>query len=191
MATALSSLLSTGLSSTGSGTSSSGSTTFAGLGQGINVTSFVQLAEANAQANITNFQAQQTAVNSQSSTLATITANLTALQSAVQALNDPLGVLAAQTATSSNTNDLTAAATSSAVAGTHSIAITSLATTSSYYTDAVAAGTTPLATGDALTISAGGTQVASVTVNSNNHQHAFGHRGGDQLAINRRASECH
>lgn len=169
MATALSSLVSTGLS-TGSGSSSSSATGgFVGLGQGINVTSFVQAAEANAQANITNVQDEQTSVNGQNSELATITSDLTALQTATAALQDPLGALADQTATSSAPNDVNATATSEAQAGTHTISITSLATTSSYYSDPVATGSTPLGTGDTIAISVGGVQQASVTVTSSNN----------------------
>jgi flagellar hook-associated protein 2 len=168
MATALSSLVSTGLSSGGS-SSSSGSTTYAGLGQGINVTSFVQAAEADAQANITNVQNEQLGITADTSALSAITSNLTSLQSAVSALNDPFGVLSSQVATSSNPNVLSATATSSAIAGTHTISITSLATTSSYYSDPLASSSTPLATGDTITISASGNQVASVTVNSSNN----------------------
>jgi flagellar hook-associated protein 2 len=168
MATALSSLVSTGLS-TGSGSSSSSATGgFVGLGQGINVTSFVQAAEADAQANITNVQNEQTAVNAQSSDLATIASDLTALQTATNALQDPLGALADQTATSSDPN-LSATATSEAQAGTHTIAVTSLATTSSYYSDPVATSSTPLGTGDTIAISVGGVQQASVTVTSSNN----------------------
>lgn len=166
MATSLSGLTSTGLSTSGS---TSGTSSYPGLGQGINVTSFVQAAEADAQANITNVQNDQTSVNAQSSALAAITSDLTALQTAANALQDPLGVLASETATSSNSNELTADATSAAVSGTHTIAVTSLATTSSYYSDPVATSSTPLATGDTLSISVGGTSVASVTVNSSNN----------------------
>jgi flagellar hook-associated protein 2 len=170
MASSVSSLLSglgtnTGLNS--SGTTNTGSNT--GLGQGINVSSFVQAAEAAQQAQITGLQTQQTTIGTQTSTLATITADLTALQTAVNALNDPLGVLSDQLATSSNPNALTATASGSAAPGTHTVSITSLATTSSYYSDPVATSSTALATGDTLAISEGGTQAASVTVGSTNN----------------------
>ena len=78
-------------------------------------------------------------------------------------------MLSSQIATSSNPSLLTATALSNAVAGTHTIAVTSLATTSSYYTDAITTSSTPLATGDTFTISAGGTQVASITTDSTNN----------------------
>jgi flagellar hook-associated protein 2 len=168
MATSINGLASTGLSANGTG-SGTGTGGFTGLGQGINVNQFVQLALAFDQANITNLQNQQTGIAAESSALATITSNLTALRSAANALNDPFGVLASETATSSNSNVLTATAASTAVAGTHTIAVTSLATTSSFYSGAVATSSTALATGDTISISAGGTSVASVTVDSTNN----------------------
>ncbi len=140
-----------------------------GLGQGINVNQFVQLALTGDQANITNLQNQQSAIAAQTSALTQITSTLTALQSAASALNNPLGAMDSQVATSSNSNVLTAAAASTAVAGAHTIAVTSLATTSSYYSDAVATSSTPLATGDTISVSAGGSSVASVTVDSTNN----------------------
>jgi len=140
-----------------------------GLGQGIDVNSFVQLALAADTANITGLQAQQATINTKSSVLAAITSSLTALQSAASALSDPLGVFSSEIATSSNSNEVTATAASSSVPGTHTIAITSLATTSSFYSDAVATSTTPLASGDTISISAGGTPVASVTMDSTNN----------------------
>jgi flagellar hook-associated protein 2 len=142
---------------------------FTGLGQGIDVNSFVQLALASDTANITGLQAQQATVNTESSALTVITSYLTALKSAASALDDPLGVVNSELAASSNSNAVTATAASTATAGTHTVAITSLATTSSFYSDAVATSTTPLATGDTISISAGGVSVATVTVDSTNN----------------------
>ncbi len=168
MATSVSSLVSTGLAANGAGGSTSNGS-FTGLGQGIDVNQFVQLALAGDQANITNVQNQRSAVTAESSALATITSNLNALKSSAGALNDPFGVLSYQIATSSNPSAVAATATSTAVAGTHNIVVTSLATTSSYYSDAVATSSTPLATGDTIAISAGGVSVASLTVGSTNN----------------------
>jgi flagellar hook-associated protein 2 len=170
MASTVSSLLSglgtnTGVNTTG--TTNTASNT--GLGQGINVSSFVQAAEAGQETQINSLQSRQNTISTESSTLATITSDLNALQSSVFALNDPLGVLSDEIATSSNPNAVTATASGSATPGTHTIAITSLATTSSYYSDPVATGSTPLATGNTITISAGGKQVASVAVGSTNN----------------------
>jgi flagellar hook-associated protein 2 len=159
------------LSSLGSslGTSGTGTTSGGGLGQGINVQQFVQFAVAGQQASITALENQQTGLNSQASELSTISSDLSALKNAAAALNDPLGALNAEVATSSNSNVLTANAAGTAVAGAHTISISNLATTSSYYTDAAATSSTALATGDTINISVGGNSVASVTIDSTNN----------------------
>lgn len=154
--------LSTGLGSS----STSGTTAGTGLGQGINVQQFVQYAVANQTAAITALQTQQTTLGSQAGELGTITSDLAALNTAAAALNDPLGALSAETATSSNYNVLTATASGTASAGAHTISINNLATTSSFYSDAVATSSTPLASGDIISISVGGQAVASVTTSS-------------------------
>jgi len=153
---------------TGLGTST-GTATSASLGQGIDVNSFVQLALAGQTGQIASLQAQQATINSHSSAVSQIDSQLTSLQTSVTALSDPLGVVNSEVATSSDSSTLTATATATAVPGTHIISVTSLATTSSYYSDAVAASSTALATGDTITISAGGNQVASVSVDSTNN----------------------
>jgi flagellar hook-associated protein 2 len=147
----------------------SGTNTTTGFGQGIDVNSFVQLALNADQARITNLQNQQTGIDSQRSTLAQINSYLTTLQSASDALKDPLGALGSSVATSSNEAAVTATSESNATAGTYTISVTSLATTSSYYTATVATGNTALRTGDTISISAGGVQAASVTTDSTNN----------------------
>src|ERR1700686_2176836 len=165
MASSVSSLTS-GLGSTlTSGTGSTGT----GVGQGINVQQFVQFAVAGQQASITALEAQQTSLNSQASELSTISSNLSALKNAAAVLNDPLGSLNAEVATSSNSSILTANASGVAIAAAHTISVTNLATTSSYYTDAVASSSTALATGDTISISVGGQPVTSVTIDSTNN----------------------
>jgi len=155
------STLSSALSTSGSGTTSG-----TGLGQGIDVQQFVQYAVANQQATITNLQNQQSTLASQNSEISTIQSELTALDNAANALSDPLGAFNAESATSSNPSILSATADGTATAGTHTISITNLATTSSYYTDAVASGSTALATGDTIGISVGGNSVANITIDS-------------------------
>jgi len=150
-------------------TSGTGITSGTGLGQGINVQQFVQFAVANQQAAITALETQQTSLGSQVSEISTITSDLSNLQTAAAALSDPLGALNAEVATSSNPNTLTASALGTATAGAHTISITNLATTSSYYTDEATSSSAPLATGDTIAISVGGNSVASVTTNSGNN----------------------
>lgn len=148
-----------------SGTSLNSST---GLGQGIDVNTFVQSALSFDQANINQLQTQQSIVDAQSKALSQITSDLNALESTVFSLKDPLGSLASQTAASSNTSVLTAAASSSALAGVHNVTVNSLATTSSYYTDAVASSSTTLAAGS-FQFQVGSRTPVSVTVDSTNN----------------------
>jgi flagellar hook-associated protein 2 len=146
-----------------------GTGTTGGLGQGINVQQFVQFAVAGQQAHITALEAQQTSLNAQASELTTISSNLSALKNAAAVLNDPLGSLNAEIATSSNSSILTANASGVAIAAAHTVSITNLATTSSYYTDTVASSSTALATGDTISISVGGQPVTSVTLDATNN----------------------
>ena len=139
-----------------------------GLGSGIDVNAFVQAALANDQASIAQLQNEQSNINAQSKTLAQITSDLNALQSAVFALNDPLGSLAAESATSSNTAVFTASASSTAVPGAHTIAVNNLATTSSYFTDPVASSSTALGTGS-FQVQVGSATPVTITVDSTNN----------------------
>ena len=152
--------LSDALASSGSGSTSS--TT--GLGQGINVQQFVQFAVANQTAAITALQTQQTTLGSQAGEIATITSDLSSLDNAAAALNDPLGALAAQTATSSNSAVVGATASSTAASGSHSIIVTSLATTSSYYTNELSGAAT--ITPGTFNIQVGSSAPTTITVNS-------------------------
>ena len=148
--------------------STSGSTGTSGFGAGINVQQFVQFALANQQATITSLQNQQTSLNSQSSELTKISNDINTLDDAVFALKDPLGVLSSETATSSNSSVLGATATSTATAGTHTITVNSLATTSSYYTDALASSSTTISPGT-FQIKVGTNAPVTVTVDSTNN----------------------
>jgi flagellar hook-associated protein 2 len=143
------------------------STSGTGLGQGIDVQQFVTLALASDQANITHLQAQRTQLNSQTTALAQITTDLNNLRSTAFALSDPLGALNALTTTSSNSGVLTATAASSALAGTHNITVSSLATTASYYTNSLPTSTV-LAAGS-FNVQVGTGAAATVTIDSTNN----------------------
>jgi flagellar hook-associated protein 2 len=143
------------------------STTGTGLGGGIDVQQFVTLALAGDQAHITQLQQQQSTLNSQTTALSQITTDFNNLQSAAFALRDPLGALNALTTTSSNSGVVSATAASSALAGTHSVTVSGLATTSSYYTDSLAA-TTVLAPGS-FSVQVGAGATATITIDSTNN----------------------
>lgn len=109
-------------------------------GQGINVSSLVSQIIASQSGELSVWQGQQTTLATQDGVLEGLNNDLTSLQTAVAALADPTGALVAQAATSSNTAVLTATAASNAIAGTHQIVVSSLATTGTLYTNPVAAG---------------------------------------------------
>ena len=109
-------------------------------GQGIDVSSVVSQIISEQSGQLTVWQGQQTSFATQDGLLEGEENNLTNLQTAVAALADPTGALTAQAATSSNPGVVTAVAQNSAIAGTHQIEVTSLATTGTLYTDPVAAG---------------------------------------------------
>jgi len=118
-------------------------------GQGLNVSTLVQQIIAQKTGALSVWQSQQTTLATQDGLLEGINNNLTNLQTAVAALADPVGALAAQAAISSQPSVVSATALSTAVTATHQIVVTALATTGSLYTDAIASGanTSFLATG--------------------------------------------
>lgn len=148
------------------GTTGTGTTSGTGLGTGINVQQFVQFAVANQQAAITALETQQTSLGSQSGEIATITSELNNLSSAAAALNDPLGAFAAQSVTSSNSSLVSATGASTATPGAHTVTVTSLATTSAYYTDVPANSALPAGS---FQIQVGTSPPATVTVDGTNN----------------------
>ncbi len=104
-------------------------------GQGIDVSSLVSQILSESSGQLTEWQSEQSTLQSQASDLNVLNSGLTNLATAVTALADPLGALTAQTATSSNTGVLTATAQTSAVAGNHSIVVTNLASAGTAYTE--------------------------------------------------------
>lgn len=145
-----------------------GTSSLGGLGSGIDVQAFVQAALAAPQLQVQQLQNEQSSFSSQTSALQQIQNDLNNLQSAEQALSNPLGALNTQTATSSNTNVLSAAADGTATNGVHTISVNSLATTSSYYTNDVATGDTAIATGS-FQLQVGSNAPVTITVGSTNN----------------------
>jgi flagellar hook-associated protein 2 len=117
-------------------------------GSGIDVTSMVDaILELDAAPEV-NLQNQVTALNSQTSALTTIENDLTSLQTAVQALNDPMGAFSDVTVTSTNNNVVSATAANGTAAGSHTITVSSLATTSAYYSSPQTSSTSALPVGE-------------------------------------------
>jgi flagellar hook-associated protein 2 len=126
-------------------------------GSGIDVDSVVSQIEAGERAPETNLKNEQSTIQTQETDLGDINTDLSSLLTSVQALTDPTGALASQTATSSDTSVLSATATSSAVTGNHTITVTNLATTGSWYSAALTDSTTATFTPGDLTLTVGGT----------------------------------
>ncbi len=104
-------------------------------GQGIDVSSLVNEILSESSGQLTQWQGEQSTLQFQASALTSINNDLSNLATAVSALSDPMGSLAAQAATSSDSSVLTATAQTSALAGNHSIVLTSLASAGTVYTN--------------------------------------------------------
>jgi flagellar hook-associated protein 2 len=113
-------------------------------------------------------QNEQTTLSNQSSILNALESGLQTLQTDIQGFTDITGEFNAKTASSSDSTVVTASTDPTAIVGTHTVVVTSLATTASYVTDS------PLANGDTtfgqgqFTITVGSNQPITITVNSSN-----------------------
>ena len=122
------------------------------------------------------WQTQLTSLKAQDTALSGIGTDLATLSTAVSALTDFDGVLASKEGSSSDTDVLTlTSASSSAIAGSHTITVTSLAATSSDYSDEVAgasdtlSGTLSIQIGAAAsTASTAATAAQTITIGSTN-----------------------
>lgn len=107
-------------------------------GAGFDVTSTVNQIVANMQAVETPWKNQLVTLQSQDTALSSIGTDLSSLSTAMQSLTDFQGVLAEKQGSSSDTNVLAlSSASTSAVAGSHTIVVQSLAATSSYASTAL------------------------------------------------------
>jgi len=114
---------------------------FSGKSTGINVTSVVSELMQVKEQPMTQMQNEQTTINSQISALTNITTQLTALQSSIQELEDPInGALSQMTTGSSDSSIVSASADRTATAGTHTIVVSQLATVSSSYSGYIPSG---------------------------------------------------
>jgi len=113
-------------------------------------------------------QSQQSLLNVQSSLLNTLNGNLTTLKTKINTLKDISGAINAKSATSSQPGILTASADTSATAAVHSVSVQNLATTSTYYSNALANGDTTFGTGT-FTLQIGTGTPSVVTVDSSNN----------------------
>jgi flagellar hook-associated protein 2 len=137
------------------------------VGTGINVQAVVAEIIAADSTPMTQMQSQQSTFSSQTSALNNISSLVSTLQTSIQALSDVNSPLEAQAATSSNSNVVAATASSTAVPGTHSVVVNSLATTATYYTqNEQSSSTSTLATGSFQIQMTGASSPTTIPVNS-------------------------
>jgi flagellar hook-associated protein 2 len=136
-----------------------------GLGQGIDVSGTVSQIIAGLRAPEQVWQTQQKMLEGQVSALTQLNTEVSALGTAVNSLSDPAGAMTARTVSSSDPTLVTASASNATPAGSHTVVVTSLATSSSYYSSSVATSSTALATGT-FTIQVGSGKAATVTIDS-------------------------
>lgn len=131
-------------------------------GQGFDVSSTVSQIVANLQAVETPWNTQLSTLQSQDTVLTSMGTDLNTLSNSLQSLTDFEGVLAEKEGSSSDESvlQLTSAA-STAVAGSHTIVVTSLAQTSSYYSDAVSG---PDTLSGSLTLAVGGGAAQTINI---------------------------
>lgn len=131
-------------------------------GQGFNVSSTVSQIVANLQAVETPWNTQLSTLQTQDTTLTSIGTDVNTLSNALESLTDFEGVLAEKEGSSSDESvlQLTSAA-STAVAGSHTIVVNTLAQTSSYYSDAIAS-TDALSGSLTFTVGSGSAQTINV-----------------------------
>lgn len=106
-------------------------------GNGIDVASLVSQVLSAQSGGLQLLQQQQTDLQTQASLLTGLNGDLSSLSSAVNTLTDVLGPLSSVSAQSSQTSILTASAQSSAVPGTHTLVVSTLASQSTLYTDSI------------------------------------------------------
>lgn len=166
----LNSLLSSASSSTTSSSVNLSSLLAAATGAtsaGIDVSAAVSAAVYAAQGPERQWQAQQATIKSQITALTSIKTSLTTLSGDVQNLNNLNGSLAARTVGSSDAA-VTATATSGATIGSHSVAVSRLASAASWYSPSVASATAPLGTMQLNLVAQNGTTTTFTTGSGTN-----------------------
>jgi flagellar hook-associated protein 2 len=137
-------------------------------GTGFNVSTTVSEIVANLSAVESPWQAQLTSLNTQDTVISSLGTMLSALTTDVQQFTDFSGVLAQKEGSSSDPDVLSlSSASSSAVAGTHTIVVNSLASTSSGYLDEIADSSDTL-TGS-ISIQVGSGTAQTVTLDSSDN----------------------
>jgi flagellar hook-associated protein 2 len=134
-------------------------------GSGIDVTSIVDaILEIDAAPEET-MDAQVAAYNAQISSLQSLQSDITAFQTSLQTLTNFTGDFGGLSVSSSNNDVVSATAANGTAAGTHTVTVTQLATTSADYTASFSSATAQLPTGQ-LTLQVGSNAAVTIPVNS-------------------------
>ncbi|MGH9616287.1 MAG: flagellar filament capping protein FliD, partial [Acidobacteriaceae bacterium] len=167
-------------------------------GQGFNVATTVSEITASMQAVETPWKDQLTQLTSEDAAYTKLGTDLSSLTTSLQALTDFQGVLASMEGSSSNTNVLAlTSASNTAIAGSHTVVVSNLAQTNSYYSedftnpaDLIAGSLTLTVNGTPQTINAdsGGDTLAQFAANINNAQvgvtaNVITDSGGQRLSL--------
>lgn len=137
-------------------------------GAGFDVSTTVSQIVANLENVETPWQKQLTTLDSQDTVLSNLGTLLSNLSTDIGQLTDLTGIMAQKTGSSSDTNVLElTSATSSAVAGTHTVVVNSLATTSSGYLTAIPSASATLS--GSITLAVGGGAAQTITLNSSDN----------------------
>jgi flagellar hook-associated protein 2 len=137
-------------------------------GAGFDVTATVSTIVSNLQKVETPWKTQLSTLQSQDTVISNLGTLLSNLSTDVSQLTDFTGALAQKTGSSSDTGVLELTnATSSAVAGNHTVAVTSLAQTSSGYLTAITSASDTLS--GSISIQVGSGKSHSITLNSTNN----------------------
>ena len=137
-------------------------------GAGFDVSTTVASIVANLKNVETPWNTQLTALKSQDTAISSLGTLFSNLSNDMRSLTDPQGIMALKTGSSSNTNALTlTAATAEAIAGTHTVAVTNLATSSSGYMAAIANLSDTLTGSITLQVGGGAAQTITLTSSDN------------------------
>ena len=93
------------------------------------------------------WQTQQQGLQIDTNGIDQMQTDVTALEASLTALSDPLGALAAMTTTSSDPSVVNASAAAGTLSGTHVVVVNNIASTASWYSNAVATSSTNLTPG--------------------------------------------
>ncbi len=134
-------------------------------GSGIDVTSTVDaILEIDAAPEET-LDAEVAADNAQTSALQSLQSDITAFQTSLQALMNPVGDFGGLSVSSSNNDLVSATAANGTAAGTHTVTVTSLATTSADYSADFSSASAQLPTGT-LSLQVGSNAAVTIPVDS-------------------------